>query len=165
VKERIDLVVVSTGDIVAARHRGRCLAEQLGFTASASTLIVYAISELARNMMLYADRGALRLGRIHQQGRLGLVVVALDRGPGIADVRRALLGGYSTSGGLGLGLSGVALIMDEFTIRSDAGRGTRITAKKWLPAARHLPAAGAGRSSRRPRAPSAQTAAVVRHAG
>src|SRR5213594_3182348 len=96
-----------------------------------SGLIATAISELSRNIVLYAKRGEIVVAAVENGSRRGVVVVARDDGPGISDVRRATAGGYSTSGGLGLGLAGVRRLMDEFDIVSDAGIGTTVTAKKW----------------------------------
>jgi len=121
----------SDQDIVAARQRGRALAQQIGFSNSSLTLIATAISELARNILLYAKRGELSLGVVESNGTQGITVVARDEGPGIPDVERAMEIGYSTSGSLGLGLPGVKRLMDEFEIVSTAGGGTVVKAKKW----------------------------------
>ncbi len=90
-----------------------------------------AISELARNIVAYAQRGELVIRAANHSGRLGVMVIARDRGPGITDVKLALQQGYSTSGGLGLGLPGVRRIMDIFTVDSGPDRGTTITVTKW----------------------------------
>ena len=118
-------------DIVTARQLGRALASRVGFSSGEATLIATAISELSRNIVLYAKRGEIVVAAVENGSRPGVVVVARDDGPGISDVRRATAGGYSTSGGLGLGLAGVRRLMDEFDIVSDAGIGTTVTAKKW----------------------------------
>ena len=118
-------------DIVAARQRGRDLAQQIGFSYSSLTLIATAISELARNILLYAKQGELTVGVVEQNGTQGIAVEARDEGPGIPDVDRAMEIGYSTSGSLGLGLPGVKRLMDEFEIVSSAGGGTTVRAKKW----------------------------------
>ncbi len=118
-------------DLVIARREGRAMAEQLGLSSSEATLVATAISELARNIVNYAKRGEIHLGLISNGTKRGLSVVARDQGPGIADIRLALQAGYSTSGGLGLGLPGVRRIMDEFDIASEPGRGTTITVIKW----------------------------------
>src|SRR5262245_6908697 len=130
-KDEIRVPINSDQDIVTARQRGRVLAQQLGFSNSNLTLIATAISELARNILLYAKRGELTLSVIENNGAPGLTVVARDDGPGIRDVARALEMGYSTSGSLGLGLPGVKRLMDEIEIVSGAGRGTTVTARKW----------------------------------
>jgi len=131
VKDVTRIPVVSDQDIVVARQKGRVLAQQRGFSNSNLTLIATAISELARNILRYAKRGEMTLGILQNNGRDGLVVVAADKGPGIADVTRALELGYSTSGSLGLGLPGVRRLMDDFEIVSKLGKGTTVTATKW----------------------------------
>lgn len=118
-------------DIIVARQRGRELAAQLGFSGTDLTLIATAISELARNIVLYAKSGEIALKALQQGDKRGIVVTAVDEGPGIPDVRRALQDGYSTSRSLGLGLPGVRRLMDEFEITSEVSRGTIVTTKKW----------------------------------
>lgn len=123
--------VSSDADIVAARQNGRALAAQVGFPATDLTLIATAISELARNIVLYAKRGEIVLRVIGDGHRRGIIVMARDEGPGIPDVPQAMQSGYSTSGSLGLGLPGVRRLMDEFDIVSEVGKGTTVTVKKW----------------------------------
>ena len=118
-------------DIVTARQEGRRLASQLDFTPSDLTVIASAISEIARNIVEYANTGEVSISLIEKTGRRGVLVVAQDVGPGIADVPPALPDGYSTSGSLGLGLPGARRLMDEFEIHSEVGRGTRVTMRKW----------------------------------
>lgn len=118
-------------DIVTARQKGRELARDLGFTSTDLALIATAISELARNIILYANTGEIVLSVVENGTRRGLKVVARDDGPGIPDIERALEEGFSTSRSLGLGLSGVRRLMDEFDIVSEVGNGTTVTVKKW----------------------------------
>jgi serine/threonine-protein kinase RsbT len=127
------VVVNSVGDIVTARQKGRELAQELGFSATDATLIATAISELARNIVLYAREGTIAIETRRDAGRPGLMVTAQDEGPGIRDVQRALMGGYTTSGGMGLGLAGVRRIMDGMDVESKLGKGTTVTITKWLP--------------------------------
>ena len=129
----IRVPIRSDQDIVAARQKGRELALSIGFSACEATLVATAVSELARNIVLYARSGEIQVQGIEQSHRKGIVVVARDDGPGIANVRQAVQDGFSTSGGLGLGLPGVRRLMDEFEIVSQPGHGTRVTARKWLP--------------------------------
>lgn len=103
----------------------------LGLSSTEATLVAAAISELARNIILYAKNGDIVLGLVEEGGKRGVAVVARDEGPGIPDVRRVMEGGYSTSGGLGLGLPGVRRLMDEFEIVSEPGKGTTVKVKKW----------------------------------
>jgi serine/threonine-protein kinase RsbT len=126
-----EVPIVSDGDIVTARRKGRLLAEQLKFSSTDQVLITTAISELARNILLYARGGQIRLAQVVNHDRTGILVVARDHGPGIPDLERAMQPGYSTSSSLGLGLPGVKRLMDEMTIESSVGAGTTVTAKKW----------------------------------
>lgn len=123
--------ISSDADIVAARQKGRALAAQMGFGSTDLTLIATAISELARNIVLYARRGEIVLKPAEDGQRRGISVMARDEGPGITDIPQALQSGYSTSGSLGLGLPGVRRLMDEFEIVSEVGKGTTVTVKKW----------------------------------
>jgi serine/threonine-protein kinase RsbT len=132
VVEETRVPVASDPDIVTARMRGRALATQLGFSPTVATLVATAISELARNILLYAGRGEIALIPIEQGGRRGLAAVARDEGPGIPDMSLAMQDGYSTSGRLGLGLPGVRRLVDDFEISSSVGQGTTVTVKKWL---------------------------------
>ncbi|HVZ72071.1 MAG TPA: anti-sigma regulatory factor [Polyangia bacterium] len=118
-------------DIVSARQRGRELAASLGFTSAEQTIIALAISEIARNIVSYAHRGGITLSRVDENGRRGIVVVAADDGPGIADIELAMRDGYSTGKSLGMGLPGARRVMDEFEIVSIVGKGTTVTMKKW----------------------------------
>ena len=118
-------------DIIAARQAGRQLAGQLGFSSTDQTLIATAISEVARNILIYAQRGEIVLGPIHDGARSGIQVVANDQGPGIENVELAMRDGYSTKNSLGLGLPGARRLMDDFSVASEVGRGTCVTMKKW----------------------------------
>ena len=129
--EAQEIAVRADADIVVARQRGRELAASLGFGPTDQTLIATAISELTRNIVLYAQRGRIVLKAIGQGGKRGIMVVARDDGPGIPNVEQALQSGFSTSGGLGLGLPGVRRLTDEFDIASEVGHGTTVTVKKW----------------------------------
>lgn len=127
----IRIAVKSDEDLLNARQQGRELATALGFTATDVTCIVTAISELTRNILTYAGTGQVVLISTNEASRHGMTIVAQDEGPGIPDIKTAMMDGYSTSGGLGLGLPGVKRLMDEFYITSRVGRGTTVTAKKW----------------------------------
>lgn len=129
--EEIRVSILSDQDIVAARQQGRALAVRLEFSPGDSTLIATAISELARNIVSYARRGEIRIRSARNGERPGIVIVALDDGPGIRDIRQAMRDGFSTSGGMGLGLPGVRRLMDDFDIVSEQGKGTTVTVKKW----------------------------------
>ena len=127
------ITIDGTDDIVAARQAGRELATKLEFSLTDVTMITTAISEVARNISTYAGRGEIRLGVTQRHGRQALTVQAVDAGPGIADVERALEDGFSTSSGLGLGLPGARRLMDDFELQSEVGVGTTVTMWKWLP--------------------------------
>jgi serine/threonine-protein kinase RsbT len=118
-------------DIIRARQTGRTEASKLGFSSTDLTLIATAISELARNIVMYAREGEMIVRLVRCSERQGIVVIARDKGPGIADVRQTLQDGYSTSRSLGLGLPGVRRLMDEFEVESQVGQGTIVTVKKW----------------------------------
>ena len=121
----------TNADVVAARQKGRELAGRLGFTPTSATLIATAISELARNIVCYARHGEIVIRCVQLGERFGITVVAQDKGPGIANISQAMQDGFSTSGGLGLGLPGVKRLMDEFDIASGTNMGTTVTIKKW----------------------------------
>lgn len=130
--ERV-VLIRHESDIVTARREGRTLGAQLGFSTAELTVIATAISEVARNIVVYAKHGEIELEIVEDSGRRALRVVARDKGPGIADLVRAMSDGYSSAGGLGLGLPGAKRLMDEFEIRSAVGEGTVVTMQKWAP--------------------------------
>lgn len=132
IRESSTIPIRTVADIVIARQQGRYLAVQLGFSETESTLIATIISELARNIVLYAQTGKIILQKMNRDRQHGIAIISADKGPGIPDVQRALVGGYSTSGGLGLGLCGVRRMVDEFYIDTGVEKGTTVTAKKWL---------------------------------
>ena len=129
--DELRIPVTADVDVVTARQRGRELAAQAGFSSGDQTVIAAAISEIARNILNYAKRGEILLSVVTNGDRQGVIVVARDQGPGIPDVQRALEDGYSTSGGLGLGLPGARRLMDDFDVTSGVGKGTTVTMKKW----------------------------------
>lgn len=107
------------------------VAQIAGLSKVAGQQVATVTSELARNILKYAGHGRVELEVLERTGRSGVRVVATDRGPGIEDVEQALADHYSTGGTLGLGLSGARRMMDELTITSDPGKGTRVEATKW----------------------------------
>ncbi|HEU4962777.1 MAG TPA: anti-sigma regulatory factor [Bacilli bacterium] len=120
-------------DAIVARQRGRDMARRLGFSVVDQTRIAISISELARNMILYADHGEVLICEIRDpQGEVGLEVQVVDNGPGIADLEQAMSDGFSTSNGLGMGLPGTKRLMDDFVVETAPGSGTKITIRKWL---------------------------------
>ena len=123
--------ITSSLDIINARQQGREMARRIGFGGSEATLITAAISEMARNIVEYAQAGEIVLGAIQNGRRKGIQIVARDEGPGIADVERAMQYGFSTRQHAGTGLPGAKWLMDEFEIESRVGKGTTVTMKKW----------------------------------
>jgi serine/threonine-protein kinase RsbT len=121
-----------TEDVVRARHLVRDHAIELGFDLVAQTRIVTATSELARNTHLHGGGGSLTITPVQNGRRRGLKLEFTDRGSGIPDLAAALTDGWSSSGGLGLGLTGTRRLVDEFTIDSRPGQGTRVEVVQWL---------------------------------
>lgn len=130
--ETLRLPILSDLDVVTARVEGRNMARQLGFGVIDQARIATAISELARNVVLYAGNGSVTLRPIENPSRRGLEVVCADSGPGITNVELVMREGYSSHRGLGMGLPGTRRLMDEFEIQSKPGEGTVVTVRKWL---------------------------------
>jgi serine/threonine-protein kinase RsbT len=107
-------------------------AREAGFDETPSRMIATAVSELVRNILKYAGAGEIRLLRVKGMGVRGVEIQAIDRGPGIADCEAAMQDHYSSGGTLGLGLPAVKRMMDEFSLESAPGEGTRVTARKWI---------------------------------
>lgn len=131
-EKKSSVEIYSEWDIVAARQLGRNEAKEVGFGTVDQARITTAISELARNIYLYAGKGKIEITRVFNGTVQGLSIVASDEGPGIADVRQVMNDGFTTSGGLGAGLPGVKRLMDEFNITTEKGVGTTITITKWV---------------------------------
>jgi serine/threonine-protein kinase RsbT len=126
------IAIESDADVVTARQRARQLAIGLDMTSTDQTLLATAISEVARNITAYAQRGEVSLELVRNgEGRRGIRVVARDHGPGIEDLERALTDGYTTGGGLGLGLPGARRLVDAFENETAPGEGTTVTLIKW----------------------------------
>ncbi len=125
------VAIKTDADIVAARQKGRELAAQIGFSSSDQVLIATSISEAARNILQYARSGEIMLDHIKNGEKEGILIIARDEGPGIKDIPRVMEDGYSSSGGLGLGLPGIKRLMSEMDIKSIPGKGTTVTIRKW----------------------------------
>jgi serine/threonine-protein kinase RsbT len=121
----------SEGDIVTARKVVRDAAVAIGFGVTDVTRIVTAASELTRNVFRYAGSGVLYWQKLNASNRVGIELTFEDHGPGIPDIEQAMEIGYTTGGGLGLGLPGAKRLMDEMKVESEVGKGTRVTVKKW----------------------------------
>jgi RNA polymerase sigma factor (sigma-70 family) len=128
--DAVRVAVRTDADVVAARQAAREVATRLEFSTTDVTLIATAVSEIARNIVRFADSGEVVVTELHEP-RTGISIVARDAGPGIPDVDQALQDGYSTYRGLGLGLPGARRLMDEFAVVSETGRGTTVTMAKW----------------------------------
>lgn len=129
---RSSVEIYTEWDIVAARQLGRNEARKIGFGTVDQARITTAISELARNIYLYAGKGKIEIERLYENGVFGILIIASDEGPGIADLRKVMSDGFTTSGGLGAGMPGVRRLMDKFNVESELNKGTTITAVKWL---------------------------------
>ena len=125
------LAVTSDQDVVRVRQLVRTVAVAVKLSLVDQTKLVTAASELARNTLVYGGGGTVEVTRVDNGRRSGIRIVFTDQGPGIADLDLALTDGYTTGGGLGLGLSGARRLVDEFAIDTAVGKGTSITVTKW----------------------------------
>ena len=123
--------VQTAEDVVAIRQAVRQRAVELGFNLVDQTKIVTAASELARNTVQYGGGGTVTIEALENLGRRGLRLTFADDGPGIADIDQAMKDGFTTGGGLGLGLSGAKRLSSDFQIYSKPGQGTRVTITRW----------------------------------
>ncbi|GAA3547348.1 anti-sigma regulatory factor [Nonomuraea rosea] len=126
-----ELGVASSADVVAVRQLVRTVAVEVGLSLVDQTKIVTAASELARNALVYAGGGDVRISVVQNGPRRGLKMVVNDEGPGIPDLEKALTDGYTTGSGLGLGLGGSRRLVDEFDLLTAPGKGTTVTVTKW----------------------------------
>jgi serine/threonine-protein kinase RsbT len=132
VQTELSIPIETDFDLITARQEGRRISAQIGFCDSDLTVIATAISGVARNILEYAGHGRVEIRLVERNGSAGVSVSAIDEAPGIADLRLAMEDGYSTSGGLGLGLPGARRLMDEFEIQSELGKGTTVVMRKWM---------------------------------
>jgi len=131
-KEQLTLQVLNSDDIVWIRQSVREWSKEMGLGLVSQTKLVTAASELARNMVDYANGGTVQFNTIEKNGRQGLQLIFEDQGPGIPDIELAIKDGFSTSSGLGMGLSGSKRLVNEFEITSKLGEGTRVTILMWI---------------------------------
>jgi serine/threonine-protein kinase RsbT len=129
--ERRVLPTRTDEDVVRLRHALRETMVTMKFSLIDQTKMVTAASELARNTLRYANGGEVHLECIHEPARHGVRLVFIDQGPGIANVDQAMQDGYTTGGGLGLGLGGAKRLADAFELDTEPGRGTKVTITKW----------------------------------
>ena len=125
------IAVATSGDIVMVRHAVRRQALKINLSLVDQTKIVTAASELARNMLIYGGGGEVTLELLQQGSRNGLRAEFVDTGPGIPDINLALRDGFTTGGGMGLGLGGAKRLVNEFNIDSAPGKGTRVAITRW----------------------------------
>jgi serine/threonine-protein kinase RsbT len=128
-RERV--TVAFDQDVVRVRQLVRTVAVSVKLSLVDQTKLVTAASELARNTLVYGGGGVVEVERVENGRRSGIRISFVDQGPGIPDVDLALSEGYTTGGGLGLGLSGARRLVDEFDIHTAAGQGTSVTVTKW----------------------------------
>jgi len=129
--ERVTVALRTQEDVVLLRHRVREQAVGLKFSLLEQTKIVTAASELGRNVLTYGGAGEAIIEACMKNGRYGLTLTFIDHGPGIPNVEDAMRPGFSTGGGLGLGLAGTRRLVDEFELRSEVGKGTIVRIVRW----------------------------------
>ncbi|NME69646.1 ATP-binding protein [Flammeovirga aprica] len=123
--------IKSENDIHYAQHEGVSFAQNIGMETLDTTKVSIIISELAHNIIKYAQKGFVRFSKVNNEFNVGILVEAIDNGPAIEDIERALKDNYSTGGSLGLGLPGIKRISDELHISSSKGKGTHIKVTYW----------------------------------
>jgi len=119
-------------DVAYAALGAKKYAQNIGFNNTSQCMISTAVSELARNIYVYASKGFIVLHFLENEFKQGIEVIAEDYGPGISDIEKALQDSYSTGGTMGVGLPGTRRLMDEFKIESVLGEGTKVTIVKWM---------------------------------
>lgn len=125
------LPVRREGDIVSVRQAVRKWAVEIKCSLVDQTKVVTAASELARNLLIYGGGGEVKLEKLQEGLRGGVRVTFEDQGPGIPDIQQALSDGYTSGSGMGLGLGGAKRLVNDFSIESEVGKGTRVTITKW----------------------------------
>jgi serine/threonine-protein kinase RsbT len=125
------LPLKNSNDVVLARQRVRQWAIELKFTLVDQTKMVTAASELARNALDHGKGGEMLMEVLAAGAKSGLRLTFQDRGPGILDIEQALKDGFTTGGGMGLGLGGSRRLVNEFSIESELGKGTKVTVVRW----------------------------------
>ncbi len=129
VKRRVP--ITHEADVTRALLEARMFGKSMNFSEVETQMIATAVSELARNIIKYADRGEIIIDQFEKGSHTGIEIVARDKGPGIPDIEQAVTDNYSSSGTLGLGLPGVKRMMDEFEIQSTEGQGTTVLIRKY----------------------------------
>jgi len=140
VEPEIRVVVIrDDSDVGTARRCARELAARHGLAGVEIEALATAVTEIARNIVVHAGLGEIRIAPATGAPRRGVVVTAIDAGPGIARVEQAMQDGFSTTGSLGFGLPGAKRLVDDFEIESTVGEGTRITLRKWAADSTRMP--------------------------
>ena len=127
----VELPLRAQEDVVSVRQLVRSHAVAIGLSLVDQTKLVTAASELARNTLDYGGGGEVEIQRLSEPPRRGVRLIFIDHGPGIADIEQALMDGFTSGGGLGLGLSGAKRLCNEFSIESKVGEGTKVTIARW----------------------------------
>jgi len=130
-ERKVELALRSGEDVVRLRQAVRESALAVGFSLVDQTKVVTAASELGRNTIQYGGGGRVEISIVADGARRGVRLEFIDQGPGIADLKLAMTDGYTTGGGLGLGLSGAKRLSDEFEVESSPGKGTRVVIVRW----------------------------------
>ena len=131
IKRHEVFVISASENVITARQAVKKWAVEMGFSLSDQTKLITVTSELVHNIVIYAQNGTMLMEELDDKVRRGLRRTFHDDGPGIADIDRAMQGGYSTGSGLGLGLSGSKRLVDEFSLTSEVGKGTHIVVTRW----------------------------------
>ena len=131
VLKRDEQPLKSSSDVVAARQKVRQWATELRFSLVDQTKLITAASELARNALDHGKGGAMSMEVVSNNGKPGLRLTFEDQGPGIADIEQALKDGFTTGAGMGLGLGGSKSLVNDFSIESEVGKGTKVTITRW----------------------------------
>jgi serine/threonine-protein kinase RsbT len=131
VETRSSIPITHDSDASLARRRTREFARRQGLTEPETEALATAITEIVRNVLVHAGDGELVLDAAEEPARRGVIATVRDRGPGISDIERAMVDGFSSGGGLGFGLAGAQRLVDEFEIESTVGTGTTVTLRKW----------------------------------
>lgn len=123
--------ILKEQDVIIFRNRVKEISTKIGMSLLNQTKLITAASELVRNMLKYAQGGQVTLEIISNTGKTGIRLVFEDQGPGIADIKQAMQDGFSTGKSLGLGLPGAKRLVNEFEIKSEPGKGTRVAIIRW----------------------------------
>jgi serine/threonine-protein kinase RsbT len=123
--------IAESKDVVLCRQTVRRLSESVGLGAVGQTMLVTAASELARNTLIYGGGGDCRWSILTHGAKVGLQLIFTDSGPGIPDLSQAMTAGWTSAGGMGLGLTGAKRLAHEFEIQSTVGKGTRVSITRW----------------------------------